>query len=263
VRALDIPAADFADLAGVYGLETAKGDIRDSDFLRAVVEGCQWVVHLAAILPPVSEYEPDLTVSVNQGGTQNLLDALEATGGNAPLVFASTVTVYGDTSSETPPVTVRHPLRPCEVYGESKARAEALLQKRGYPSTVLRIGGVVIPALQEPPEPWPFFPEQRIEFINRDDAALAVVHCVDNTTARGQIFNVAGGESWQLHGRRYVQDYYDTYGIPFEEASFAGRIGSYDWYDTVESQRILDYQRTSYPRFLTLLREIVGQALGN
>jgi nucleoside-diphosphate-sugar epimerase len=262
IRALDIPASGFGELGSADGVEIIKGDVRDSAFVRGAVEGCQWVIHLAAILPPVSERNHELTMSVNLRGTQNLLNALEAAGAKAPLVFASTVATYGDTNGKTPPVKVEHPLRPLDSYSQSKAKAEDLLRERGYPFTILRITGVAVPALLELPEPWPFSAEQRLEFVDRNDATLALIHSVGNRAVLGHTFNIAGGDSWQLHGREYVQGYYETYGIPLEEARFANHAGPYDWYDTFDSQRMLDYQRTSYLEFLAALNEVVKDVFG-
>lgn len=261
VRAFDIPAASFVGLEGLADVEIATGDICDAVGLSQVVQGCQWVIHLAAILPPVSERDRAQTMAVNLQGTKNLVDSLEAAGGEAPLVFASSVTVYGDTASDEPPITVEHALKPCSVYGESKARAEELLTKSSYPYTVLRIGGVAVPAFLEPPDPWPFTAEQRLEFINRDDVALALVRCVGNRATLGHTLNIAGGPTWQMHGREYVRGYYDVYGVPIEEARFLDHPGSYDWYDTSSAQRMLDCQRTSFPAFLSLLKEAVEEAM--
>jgi nucleoside-diphosphate-sugar epimerase len=262
VRALDVPRADFGRLEHAQDIEVAKGDLRDITFVQQAVEGCEWVVHLAAILPPASEADRERTLSVNVGGTKNLIDALQAAGECAPLVFASSVATYGDTSNETHPVSVEHPLRPFDVYGQSKALGEDLLRNRGLPCTILRIGGVAVPALLEPPEPWPFTATQRLEFINRDDAVLALVQCVGNAAVLEHTYNVAGGVSWQVHGRDYARSYYKAFELPPEEVSFVDRPGPYDWYDTVDSQRLLDYQRTSYPQFFALLSDIVTSALG-
>ncbi len=261
VRATDVPQADFSGLQDAKGLETATGDIRDPTFVGQAVEGCEWVLHLAAILPPVSEVDRDRTLAINLGGTQNLLAALEAAGGKAPLVFTSSVATYGNTSDETPPVAVEHALRPLDIYGESKVMGESLLQNQGYPSTILRVGGIAVPAFLELPEAWPFSAQQRLEFINRDDVALALAHCVGNQAVLGRTFNIAGGASWQLHGCEYARGHYEAYEVPLDDAVFAMRPGPYDWYDTVAAQRMLDYQRTSYAAFVTLLDQAVKQAL--
>ena len=260
VRALDVPAADFERLASLDDVDMLKGDIRDRTFLGQAVEGCEWAIHLAAILPPSSERVREQTMAINVDGTQNLVDALKEDGGTVPIVFASSVATYGDTTRERPPVTVDRPLLPTTIYGESKARCERLLDRQ-YPSTILRIGGIAVPELLELPVPWPFTAEQRLEFVNRDDVAVALVNCVGNRSVLGHSLNISGGKTWQLHGIEYIRGYYQAYQIPIEESKFCDRPGPYDWYDTTESQRMLGYQATSYPEFVARLTENVTKAL--
>jgi len=262
VRALDIATADFAGLEWSDNVETAKGDIREIAFVRQAVEGCEWVLHLAAILPPASERDREQTMAINVEGTKNLVDALEASGGTVPMVFASSVATYGDTSRETPPVTVGRTPQPISIYGMSKVNGENLLRERRYPSAILRIGGIAVPALLEFPVPWPFTAEQRLEFISRDDVAFAFANCVGNRSILGRTLNISGGETWQLHGLEYVQGYYQTYDIPLEQAKFADRPGPYDWYETTDSQQLLSYKSASYSEFIVRLAEIVKKALG-
>lgn len=261
VRALDIPAANFGDLLGVDCVQVAKGDICDAIFLKQAVEGAEWVLHLAAILPPASERDRERTMAVNVKGTQNLLDALEAVGGVAPLIFTSSVVTYGDTGDEMPPVYTDRIQRPLDFYGESKKMAEVHVRERGYPCSILRVAGIAVPAFLEPPVPWPFAAEQRLEFINRDDVVLALTHAVGNRAVLGRTLNVAGGTTWQMRGRDYAGTYAEIYGLPSDEILFASRRGPYDWYDTNESQRMLDYQCTSYLDFCGLLGAAVDRAI--
>ncbi len=96
--------------------------------------------------------------------------------------------------------------------------------------------------------------DQRIEFVHRDDVVSALCASVDAERARGRTFHVAGGTTWRMTGRAYVKDYYDLLGVPLEEACFQETPGWCDWYDTDDSQAILHYQNTTYPRHLARLK---------
>ena len=258
VRAFDIPAADFADLASQEAVEVVRGDIRDGPLVTAAASGCDWVLHLAAILPPASEANRERTLSVNVDGTRVLLDSLAQGQKRPPLVFASTVATYGDTSTASAPLAADYPQHPLDTYGESKMRAEGLLLARDYPVAILRIGGVAVAEFLEPPDPWPFTADQRMEFVLREDLALALANAVDNSAVVGHTLNIAGGRAWQLHGAEYVAGIYRAFGVPAEEASFSARPGPYDWYDTALSQALLDYQHTSYGEFVARLADIAA-----
>ena len=115
-------------------------------------------------------------------------------------------------------------------------------------TVVLRIAGIAVPVLQEPPPVWPFTAEQRLEMIHREDVVTALYKALVTPQARGQMFNIAGGATWQTTGRQYVADHYDILGVPLEMATFRGPAepGWVDWYDTADSQRLLEYQDHSY-----------------
>jgi hypothetical protein len=81
--------------------------------------------------------------------------------------------------------------------------------------------------------------------------------------AWGKTLNIAGGATWQTRGRQYVADHYDILGVPLEMAAFRAQDapGWVDWYDTTESQGLLDYQHHSYTSYLDTLRAAVERML--
>jgi len=103
--------------------------------------------------------------------------------------------------------------------------------------------------------------DQRIEFIHRDDVVRALCAAARVKGAKGQVFNIAGGVTWQTTGRAYIKDYYDLLGVPIDEARFQEHPGWCDWYDTEESQRVLRYQNTSYQAYLGQLRDEIEKMM--
>ncbi|MDY6876268.1 MAG: NAD(P)-dependent oxidoreductase [Chloroflexota bacterium] len=261
VRAFDLPFCDFSLLESLSDVEIIKGDITDAETVQAAVRGVDAVVHLAALLPPASERDRARTFEVNVGGTENLLKAIERDGGQAHLVFSSSISTYGDTTAGDSPIRVSHPQHALDIYAESKIVSERLLRASEISYTILRIAGISVPEFLEPPDPWPFMADQRVEFINREDVIVALFASVQQEEARGEIFNIAGGPSWQVTGHEYAKGIYEAMDIPIEIASYATSPGWLDWYDTSESQAALGYQRTLFPRFLELLRKATEAAL--
>ena len=261
VRVMDIDAADFFPFEDEEGFEIIKGDIRNAELIKKSVDGCSTVFHLAAILPPVSENDRSLTMGVNVDGTKIVIDAC-GNAGNIPLIFSSSVSTYGDTSSEEPPVNVNHPQKALNIYPESKIKAEGLVKEAGIPYVILRIAGIAVPAFLDPPEPWPFMPEQRVEFVVLNDLVTAMVNLVDNADAHGKSFNLGGGTSWQVLGKEYARRYCETLEISFNSQTYYEKPGWLDWYDTIESQAILKYQNTSFDDFHAMLRAAMEDALG-
>jgi nucleoside-diphosphate-sugar epimerase len=254
---------NYAGLDGVDGIEVVKGDITDGDTVQRVVDGVEAVIHLAAILPPASERDRARTFAVNVDGTSHVVRAIEHLAPQATLVFSSSVSTYGDTTQEPPPVGVSHLQRAIDVYAESKIVGEQVLRESRANWVILRIAGIAVPAFQEPPAIWPFTPDQRVELVHRDDAATAIHHATTAPAARGQVFNIAGGATWQISGREYVGRLYDLLGVSPEEATFRTSPGWVDWYDTQESQRVLAYQNTPYGTFLAQIEAEIARLMGD
>ena len=258
VRVFDLPMMDFSGLEGRDGIDIVKGDITDADGVRAAVGGADAVLHLAAILPPNSERDRELTFRVNVGGTQNIIAAMEQVNPSARLVFTSSISTYGDTSADEPPVRVGHSQSAIDIYADSKIEGEKLILESSLSNTVsLRIAGISVPAFLEPPTPWPFMEDQRVEMVHRDDVADALSASASAPEAGGKVFNIGGGPTWQLHGRDYVRDFYEVMGAPVELATYREAPGWMDWYDTEESQRILGYQNRSYQHYVGEMQAII------
>lgn len=261
VSVFDLPQCDYQWAEGRESVRVIKGDIRDAQAIEEALSGIDTVMHLAALLPPNSERNRERTREINVGGTQVVLEACRRQKEPPHLVFASSVSTYGNTSQEEPPIRVSRPQRPLDIYGESKVAAEGLILPSAMPYTILRISGIAVPAFLDPPEVWPFTAEQRIEFIAVGDLVTCLVSLVGKREAYGKVLNIAGGPSWQVSGKEHVRRYCETMELPLEEACFSERAGWLDWYDTVESQALLGYQETSLDRFHQLLRAAVEEAL--
>jgi len=265
VRVFDLPMCDFTGLEGEPGIEAVRGDITQMANVAQAVQGASAVMHLAAILPPLSERNRERTWSINVDGTSNIIQAMAAHASDAVLVFSSSVSTYGRTTAETPPVRVEHSQTALDIYAESKIASEQLVRQSQLPTVVLRIAGIAVPVLQEPPPVWPFTAEQRLEMVHREDVVTALYKALITPAARSKTFNIAGGATWQISGSQYVADHYEILGVPFEMASFRTQEepGWVDWYDTAESQRLLDYQHHSYPSYLDTLRAEVARMLAD
>lgn len=257
VRLFDLPEIDYDFAAGQPGLEVMPGDLRDQAALSRACSGVDWVVHLAAIMPPVSETNQNLARTVNTEGTQALLAAMPV---GTKLVLASSVATYGVAQREV--VGLDHPQRPIDLYGQTKVQNEHDVLTSGRPAAILRISGISVPALLEIPRPWFFTRDQKVEFIHLHDAALAVANCVGNTAALDHIWQIAGGSAWRTTGQGYSDAICGAFDIPPESATFLDTPNWPAWFDTAKSQAGLSYQQHSFDDFIAELRQIYQEAIG-
>lgn len=260
VRVFDIPQANFAGLEE-KNIETIKGDIGNVESVSNAINDIDIVVHLAAILPPASEVNKELTMKVNVNGTNNIVDSIIAKGKDIRLIFTSTVATYGNTTNLEPPINVATIQKPNTNYSESKVLAEKYILSSGINYSILRVSGVVLAALLDPPA-WPFTENQRVEFVFRDDVVSAIVAAVESENAASKILIVAGGKTWQMKGYEFVKEFLHVLDIPLEDAEYSKNSIYSDWYDTKDAQEILKYQKTSFPEFLKIFQNVVDEALG-
>ena len=261
VRIFDLPFMDFSGLEDEPNVEIVKGDITDKASVYEAVRNVGGILHLAALLPPASERDRDKTFAVNVEGTRNIVEALKSHGSKATLVFTSSISTYGDTSKESDPIKITQPQNAIDTYAESKIAGEKVLIGSGVNFVILRIASIAVPAFLEPPEPWPFTSDQRVEMVHRDDVADAIKSSVVTAEAVGNVFNIAGGSTWRLAGKNYVEDFFNFMGAPVEMAVYREEPGWNDWYDTVESQKILNYQNRSYDFYSGEMKAIVEEMM--
>lgn len=255
VVAFDLPGAFWNTVERYDGIEPFKGDVTDPDVVDDACRDVDVVVHLAALLPPGSEGNRDLTLRVNVEGTRNIVEALRGAGG--ALVFASSISTYGITGGEDPPVDESRPLRMHNVYSESKIRAERVIEGSGVPHVILRVAPVAVADLLEPPEVVPYRADQRVESITVPDAALAFYNAATYPEAVGKTLNIAGGGSWQMTGREYLEGFYGALGVEVE-FNYSEVYTAVDWYDTSKG-RFLEYQRTTFNDFRRKLGSVAEE----
>ena len=105
-------------------LEVVCGDVRDPNFCREAVRGCDTVFHLAALIAiPYSYVAPDSYVDTNIKGTLNICQAARDMGVER-LVVTSTSEVYG--TARYVPIDEEHPRQPQSPYSATKIGADAI-----------------------------------------------------------------------------------------------------------------------------------------
>lgn len=110
------------DVAGKF--EVFSGDIRDPHGVRKAMQGCDTVMHLAALIAiPYSYHSPDTYVDTNIKGTLNIAQAARELGVKK-LVHTSTSEVYG--TAKFVPITEDHPLQGQSPYSATKIGADQI-----------------------------------------------------------------------------------------------------------------------------------------
>jgi nucleoside-diphosphate-sugar epimerase len=187
------------------GCELVAGDLGDAEAIRAGMEGCDAVIHAAAMYEvgiPASQRQP--MREANVAGTENVLGAaLEA---KVPkVVYVSTVGI-GQTHGKTIDESYEAPEGPfTSCYEETKWQAHQVAKRligEGLPCTIVQPGGVYGPgdsssigqmiaqflAGKMPLIP---FPDTGLCFAHVEDTAAGIVLALDQGKA-GEAYFLSG-----------------------------------------------------------------------
>jgi nucleoside-diphosphate-sugar epimerase len=262
VRAFDVHTSHTRKKSARFDgkVEIVWGDIRQARDVKKAVRDVETVIHLAAVIPPASDENPDLAWSVNAEGTRNLVAACQAQKSPPRLLFASTFDLFGRTQKLPPPRRVDDPIEISDIYTKSKAAGEEMVRNSGLDFLIFRYSDMPIIGLR-PGHPIMYrIPlDTRIETMHPADGALATVNALKTAElwGRGRLLLVGGGSRCQVTYRQFLFGLLNAMGIgPLPEEAFSEEEYVTDWLDTEESQRLLQYQRHS---FEDIVAEVAAQ----
>lgn len=116
---LDSSAKEIQD-----NLDIFAGDIRDPYGVKTAMQGCDTVLHLAALIGiPYSYHSPEAYVDTNIKGTLNIVQAARELGVDK-VVHTSTSETYGTALSV--PISEDHPMQGQSPYSATKIAADQL-----------------------------------------------------------------------------------------------------------------------------------------
>ena len=119
-------SAFLSDANGNPAFEFVEGDLRDGSTVSSIINGTDAVVHLAANADVRFGWDnPRLDLEQNVVVTQNVLEAMRHSGVRR-LLFSSTGSVYGETTTIPTPEDAPFPLQ-TSLYAASKVAAEGFI----------------------------------------------------------------------------------------------------------------------------------------
>ena len=216
VRVLDDLSTGYeANLAHHRGtLKILRGDLRDSDAVRAAMTGVEVVFHLAAISSVQrSIIDPVESIDVNVRGAMQVLQTAQESGVRR-VIIASSAAVYGD--SDALPLKESAEPNPLSPYAVHKLACEHLCtvfsRMYGLETVALRYFNVYGSRQRPDAEYAAAIPrfverlrrnqtpviygdgEQTRDFIHISDVVRANLLAAESAAAVGQVMNIASGQ---------------------------------------------------------------------
>jgi nucleoside-diphosphate-sugar epimerase len=252
VLAFDVPSRINRKISrgfeGDPNVEIVWGDIRDPDRVASLVHRVDAVVHLAAIIPPFSERNPELARAVNVGGTEHIVRAIETAARPPLLIFGSSISVFGPRKQGAPLCTPHDEVVKTDHYSGHKIECERRIQALASPWAILRLAGMIDGRLrQRDPEQarmaFSLAPDSPVEYVHTSDAATAIANALDRPEAHDKIHLIGGGRECQVTTLQLTQTMIGAIGLQVTAGDMGDVPPAAPWLDTAESQRLLSYQQ--------------------
>ncbi len=199
-------------------IQFLKEDVRDEKKMKKIMQGKDFVFHLAAQTGRlISMEKPEFDFDINYNGTLSVLKAIASEKRNIKLVFASSRGVVG--APVYLPVDENHPTYPRDTYGKNKLKAEGLCiafsKTHGFSATSLRFNNVYGPRCQIKSNHYgtinlfiryalegkvlPIYGDgrQTRDYIYIDDTVDALIRAISKKSD-GEIFFVGAGKGYSL-----------------------------------------------------------------
>lgn len=206
-----------------YGdrVEIFFGNLKNIDDCRRLVAGADYVVNMAAVIPPLADKRPDLARDANVTGVKNLVSVIEECPQQPKFIHISTVAIYGNRNYLHPWGRVGDPLLPSvyDEYGmgkligerlvlDSKIRTWAVLRQTGMLYEKLLMSNISDGLMFHTPFNVP------IEWVTDRDSGVLIKNILKDDheqDARGfwkNVYNIGGGAAYRTTG-------YDTFDMGF------------------------------------------------
>ena len=252
------------------------GSLTEYETLLDFVKGASYCIHMAALIPPYSDYHEKETMETNYLGTQNLITAVAETGGakTCHFIHIGSVAQYGNRTSLHPFGRVGDPLLPSifDVYAASKIKAERVVIESSLLFWVsLRQTGVLYDDIlfKNMNDGLMFHTPLNcpIEWVTAKDSAILIKNLVDATESGKlekkdfyrKVYNIGGGKKMRTSGFETLDEGFRLMGCSVKDVFLPEWIAKRNfhcmWFsDSNVLEELFHFQKTSFRDFFDRLK---------
>jgi nucleoside-diphosphate-sugar epimerase len=224
------------------GITIIHGDLANNNDVKKACAHVDYVIHLAAVIPPLADEDPELAFQVNTLGTENLIRNLEQLSPDAFFIYSSSISVYGD-RLENPLIRADDPLVASDrdEYAKTKIQAEHIVCSIRLDWSIFRLTAIMgnhkaSKLMFHMPLATP------MEIATPEDTARAFVLALEKRPAISKkIFNLGGGETCRTTYEELLTKMFGIFGLgrlDFPNKAFAEKnfhCGFYEDGDDLEA----------------------------
>jgi nucleoside-diphosphate-sugar epimerase len=250
ITIFDLNTAQNCRLLSAYEkeIEIVYGDITVDADVRKICHNKNFIIHLAAVIPPIADEKPELALKVNTQGTENLIRKLEQFSPSAFFIYSSSISVYGD-RIKNPMIDVNDPLIPSEgdEYAKTKIRAEAIIRDCKLDWSIFRLTAIM--GKHKISKLMFHMPlNTAMEIATPEDTARAFINAFENKEQLSKkTFNLGGGGSCRLAYEEFLKRSFEIFGmgkLDFPPKAFAEKNFHCGYYaDGDELEKILHFRK--------------------
>ena len=242
-------------------VEKVYGRLENYDSILSACRDIDIVIHLGALIPPKADEEQELAWKTNVTGTSNIIDAMQKLNPGGKIIYASSISVYGDRLKD-PWIKVTDAIKPSDgdYYAQTKIEAENLIRKSQLDWSILRVSAVM--GIQTSMSSLFFHMplDTSLEIITARDAGRAFVKAIDHFAAIShKTYNLAGGPLCRTSYKDFLARVFDIKGLKkpvFPEQAFANHNFHCGFYqDEAVLQDIIDFQSESLDDYYNILAD--------
>lgn len=246
-----------------HHVQIVYGDIANASDVEKVSRNKDVAIHLAAIIPPLADENPELAYRVNVQGTENLIHALEKNSPQCYLLFSSSISVYGDRMNN-PEISVTDALKPSpgDQYGETKVLCERAIEESNLSWSIFRLAAImgnhkISKLMFHMPLDTP------MEICTPEDTGRAFANAIAfQNQLENQIFNLGGGENCIISYRSFLDRMFDAFGLGdahFPEKAFAEKnFHCGILFDGFKLEEIIRFRRQSLSDYFEMVHRQVN-----
>lgn len=244
-------------------VELLWGSVTDKNLIKDAIEEKDAVIHLASLLPPYADNHKKESKKVNYYGTKNIVEAIALKNPNCFLIFASSISVYGDRlSNYSIKVSDELKINKDDHYAFIKEKTEKMIQGSPIDYTIFRLSATMdIPKLDPLLFHMPL--DTKLEITSARDAARAFVKAINyKAELNKKVFNLGGGIRCRTTYRSFLKECFEIYGLNYKylkEKNFAKgnfHCGYYEDGDILNN--ILSFRHDTLTTYYKYLKENIN-----
>lgn len=236
------------------------GSVYNKELVKEAIYDQNAVIHLASLLPPYADSHKKESKKVNYYGTKNIVDCINKTNPDCFLLYASSISVYGDRLKDySIKVSDELKINTSDHYAFLKEKTEKMIQGSIIDYSIFRLSAVMdIPKL----DPFLFHMplDTKLEIITAKDVARAFVKALEyKDILKNNVYNLGGGRKCRTTYRAFLKKCFEIYGLKYKnlnEKNFARgnfHCGYYEDGDILNN--ILSFRRDTLDSYYKYLEE--------